>query len=244
MKIGTATLRGAFAGLVVAFAFGIVSVSGAAAKTVIVGQATFTPANLCFGTFTELVTGVASGNSYTVPKAGVITSWSFFGGATPVSGLKLKVGQSAGSGKYEITGEATAGSQTPNTLNRYPAHIPVKAGDLIGILESGGDCESVTDNGLDTFAFSNGDVAPGTTATFQDSGAGAKFPVSAKVALDCVVPNVKGKTLRAAKRVLTRASCTLGTVVRPKGHRGRVKRQKPAPGRVLAPEAKVKVWLG
>ncbi len=37
-----------------------------------------------------------------------------------------------------------------------------------------------------------------------------KLPVSVKVALDCVVPDLKGKTLKAAKKALHAASCKLG----------------------------------
>lgn len=71
-----------------------------------------------------------------------------------------------------------------------------------------------------------------------------KLPVSVKVALDCVVPDLKGKTLKAAKKALHAASCKLGTV-RPKGQTtGTIKRQKPAAGKTLTPGAKVKVRLG
>lgn len=60
----------------------------------------------------------------------------------------------------------------------------------------------------------------------------------------CVVPKLKGKTLRAARRALGRAGCKLGKV---KGHRGRsakVVRQSPKRGKVLVPGAKVNVKLG
>lgn len=68
--------------------------------------------------------------------------------------------------------------------------------------------------------------------------------LSVRVSEDCVVPNPKGKRLPAAKRALKQASCTLGTV-RPRGQStGKVKRQKPAAGKTLAPGAKVNVWLG
>src|SRR5436305_4548411 len=101
--------RGVRRGLLIAFAGVLLSASVALAATVTVGQL-FTPTDLfCGGTFLE--TGVASGRSYTVPKAGVITSWSFHDGAQTVSGLKLKVGRSAGTGMYTIVGEAAAGTQ-------------------------------------------------------------------------------------------------------------------------------------
>ncbi|MGN6169161.1 MAG: hypothetical protein ACTHQQ_13475, partial [Solirubrobacteraceae bacterium] len=68
----------------------------------------FKPTADCVGGFSSLVTGVASGTSYVVPKAGVITSWSWHAGAHPVLGLELKVGRSAGGGSYKIVGDANA----------------------------------------------------------------------------------------------------------------------------------------
>jgi uncharacterized delta-60 repeat protein len=62
----------------------------------------------------------------------------------------------------------------------------------------------------------------------------------------CIVPKVKGKTLKAAKRAIKRAHCSVGKVTRAysaKVKRGRVISQKPKPGRKLAAGAKVKLTL-
>lgn len=211
------------------------------AKTVTVGQL-FTPADECAGSYTQLQTGVSAGNSYTVPKAGVITSWSFEDGTTPVTGLRLKVGLNTSSGNYGIVGSAKAGTQTADSVNTCKTQIPVEAGDVIGIYENGGDCVAEIGNS-DTYVYAAGDLPPGTNEPFM-SGDLARFPVSVRVSEDCVVPKLKGKTLRAARTALKHASCALGKV-RPKGQtKGRVKRQKPAAGKTLAPGAKVDVWLG
>jgi hypothetical protein len=58
----------------------------------------------------------------------------------------------------------------------------------------------------------------------------------------CVVPKLKGKTLQRARTALTRADCRLGDVKGPR--RGRVDKQNPKPGAVLAPGGKVNVTLG
>ena len=58
----------------------------------------------------------------------------------------------------------------------------------------------------------------------------------------CVVPNVKGKPLPAAKQALARASCTTGKVTRKyskKVKKGRVLSQAPAPGTRLGHLARV-----
>jgi hypothetical protein len=231
--------------VVIVSVFGGLFAASAAAKTVTVGQLP-APTTDCSGPFTVMQSGVASGRSYSVPAAGVITSWSWHDGASTVSGLQLKVGRHRGGAKYTIVGRATPGTQKAKAVNTYKTHIPVKAGDLIGFsLPVGGHgfCVVKTGNPLDKFVANNGDVPLGTTALFKRDSH-FKFPVSVKVALDCVVPNLKGKTLKAAKRALKKASCTLGKVT-PKGQTtGTVKSQKPAAGKTLAPGASVNVRLG
>ena len=58
----------------------------------------------------------------------------------------------------------------------------------------------------------------------------------------CVVPKLKGKSLKKAKKKLSKSDCRLGKV-KNKGH-GKVKKQKPKPGKVLPVGSKVKVTLG
>jgi len=64
-----------------------------------------------------------------------------------------------------------------------------------------------------------------------------------KVKPQCVVPKLKGKKLGKAKKALRAADCKLGKVKRKKtkGKPGRVISQKPRPGKVLRPHAKVAV---
>ena len=60
----------------------------------------------------------------------------------------------------------------------------------------------------------------------------------------CVVPRLKGKRLKAAKKAIRRANCKVGTIQRRRGKPGKVLRQNPKPGKVLAPGTKVKVTVG
>jgi hypothetical protein len=135
-----------------------------------VGQL-FTPAINCVGPFTYLQTASPSRVSYVIPFDGVITSWAWHAGETPVTNLKLKVGHSVGGGQFVIDAEAPAGSQTPNAATSYPANIPVRAGEIIGITQNGGACTS-PDVGYQT-TFWQGDVPPSPNpvtpfATFPD----------------------------------------------------------------------------
>jgi len=168
--------RGALA-VGLASAIGLLAPSAAEARTVTIGQL-FTPTLSCNQDLTVLQLG-AKGRTYRVPKAGVITSWSFETGATIVSNLTLKVARPSGGG-YRITGQAKAGAETSNSVNTYKAKIPVKAGELIGIYENGGDCASITSSPLDVAAVAGGDLPPGTDDVFQTGGEN-KVPVSAKI---------------------------------------------------------------
>jgi IPT/TIG domain/PASTA domain len=60
----------------------------------------------------------------------------------------------------------------------------------------------------------------------------------------CVVPKLKGKKVKAAKKAIRQANCKLGTIQRRNGKPGRVIRQKPKPGKVLAPRTKVNLVVG
>jgi hypothetical protein len=60
----------------------------------------------------------------------------------------------------------------------------------------------------------------------------------------CVVPQLKGKKVKPAKKAIRRANCKVGTIKRRNGKPNRVIRQKPKPGKVLAPATKVNLVVG
>jgi alpha-tubulin suppressor-like RCC1 family protein len=66
--------------------------------------------------------------------------------------------------------------------------------------------------------------------------------VLSAAAVSCHVPNVRGKTLRAAKKAIARRHCSVGKIRRAfsaKFKKGRVVSQKPRPGKVLPEHGKV-----
>ena len=85
-----------------------VGASGGLAMTATIGQLGSPNIN-CVGTYTYLQTMSPSPISYVVPFDGVITSWAWQDGATPFTGLKLKVGHMVSGGQFVIDAEATAG---------------------------------------------------------------------------------------------------------------------------------------
>ncbi|MGN6216658.1 MAG: IPT/TIG domain-containing protein [Solirubrobacterales bacterium] len=68
------------------------------------------------------------------------------------------------------------------------------------------------------------------------------------VYLACVVPSIKGKSLKSAKRLLNRRGCKLGHVKKVHAPKpklvGKVLKQAPKPGKVLSPGARVRIKLG
>lgn len=60
----------------------------------------------------------------------------------------------------------------------------------------------------------------------------------------CIVPKLKGKTLKIARKKLKAADCKLGKVRGKKAKSARVESQHPKPGKALALGAKVNVKMG
>jgi hypothetical protein len=89
-------------------------------------------------------------------------------------------------------------------------------------------------------------VAAGTTYDGSDSNFALVRYLGTPPEAACVVPTLKGKTLRAAKRTLTKAHCSVGKLTRTfsaKVKKGRVIASKPRPGRKLAQGAKIRLQV-
>jgi IPT/TIG domain/PASTA domain len=93
-------------------------------------------------------------------------------------------------------------------------------------------------------------VRPGkvdvTVTTFAGTNPNTHFDDYVYTA--CVVPRIKNRTLKVAKAQLRRAGCKLGHVKKvdaPKPKKvGKVLKQAPKPGKVLAPGSRVRIQLG
>lgn len=80
------------------------------------------------------------------------------------------------------------------------------------------------------------DTSVTTAAGTTTASAADQFTYTA-----CVVPKLKGKKLKAAKKKLKKADCKLGKVKGKKSKVAKVTKVSPKPGKVLAPGAKVSV---
>jgi IPT/TIG domain/PASTA domain len=83
------------------------------------------------------------------------------------------------------------------------------------------------------------DVNVTTLAGTNDLGRPDRFTYEG-----CVVPKLKGKTLKVAKGQLRNAHCKLGKVSKGPGMAGKISKQSPKPRKVLKPGSKVSVTLG
>jgi hypothetical protein len=150
-----------------------------------IGEA-FTPAGVvCSPNTTRLQSG-SPGGQYAAPFAGVITSWSFAASATDVPRVKLKVARFVGGSSFTIVGESDIETPTPATLNTYPLHIPVQAGDVIGLstfTAANGPCGRTASGYLFHSRF--GDPPVGSTLPYGGPFSGLQFDVAASLEEDC-----------------------------------------------------------
>lgn len=171
--------------LVAATAFAASLVFATVAHGAVVIGETFVP-NLPKGGTTD-TTGLQTssvGDQYTVPTAGVLTSWSFQASGTPPPSLKFKAGRPAGGNSFTIVGESPPHAPVANTINTYSdIRIRVQPGDVIGMLgpPTGHTARMAPGYGIHYF---DADVPPGTTVAMT-SGGGIQFPISAVLEPDC-----------------------------------------------------------
>ncbi len=89
-----------------------------------------------------------------------------------------------------FVGEAEAGTQNLHALNTYPANIPVRPGDIIGIFVGSpfGHCGTFTSNSGDTFDQFTGNPPLNTPVSPDTPGSLVRYPVSATVTTPDTVP--------------------------------------------------------
>jgi hypothetical protein len=147
--------------------------------------ATFDPGTSSCGNF--LLQSVSpAGDSYAVPSAGVITSWSYQA-STETGRLKLKVAEPEGGNVFTIVGESAVESAEANTLNTFQTRIPVDALDVIGLtpVTAGLPCVRGMAAGYSYSAFVMApDLPPGQAGTFNPPVAGIQIDIAAVVEPD------------------------------------------------------------
>jgi hypothetical protein len=125
---------------------------------------------------------VTSGAPYVVPGAGTITSWSTSASADAGQKYRMKVFRQVAGLTYMVVGHDGPRDLTAGALNTFPASIPVKRGDVLGINDNDGSavmnaCSSSTTSG-DFLSLKRVNLADGESDSFATFG-GDRLNVSA-----------------------------------------------------------------
>src|SRR5215207_7267007 len=147
--------------------------AGAAAQ---VGQTVDPAGSFCSpNNLTWLQSISPSNGSFVVPFDGVITSWSYQGGAFPPAQLKLKVGR-VGATSLTIVGDSAPANPVANQLKTFPTQVTAHDDDVIGFLTTNGQCAALGQVGY-AAVFANGDIPP-------PAGTGSPITTETNVHLD------------------------------------------------------------
>jgi hypothetical protein len=156
-----------------------------AAAAVTIGQLSPGPSTSCADGSDWLQPTVTSGNTYVVPSTGgitawTVTSWSHNSKAGPGQTLTMKIFRLVAGTTYMVVGHDGPRNLTSGALNTFPASIPVKAGDILGLHSGGGGPDCVSDVPEDTALLFSGDLADGASGAFSPDP-GSRLNVTAVV---------------------------------------------------------------
>jgi hypothetical protein len=179
------------------------------------------------------------GAALVAPFDGQIRSWKVINES---GGWTLQVLHPSGGGFVSTV--STRGEALGPGIVTFTARLPINAGDSIGL---------ASDSASSTLG--NSDATPGAafeayippltdnSAPRSSSTSGTReLGFNATVVSNCVVPKVKGKTVKKATKKLRAAGCTKGKVKKKGGKR--VTKQKPVAGTEVPPGTPVKLTLG
>jgi hypothetical protein len=164
------------------------------------------PPSTCGGaTVDNLQPTVGAGASYVVPGTGTITSWSHNAAATAGQMLTMKVFRKvADPATYAVVGHEGPRAPAPAVLNGFPASIPVKPGDVLGLntASPGGSACSFFAAG-DSYLSRVGNMVDGESEAFGTPVADRGLNLAA-----IFVPS-NAFTVRKPRRNLRRGTATL-----------------------------------
>ena len=218
------------------------------------------------------MTAVAPSVGTRSPVSGTVVRWRIRGSsATP--GYKLNVLRDNGDDSYTVTASSGSVTPAGNEIETFASSLPIHLGEYLELdIPYSGHIAQVEGESTNAFFPPTAEVGETATAgageiplvfgynadiESESSPAPPAPPRSSAppvppnatsapspaVEAHCVVPKLKGKKIKAARKTLTKADCRLGKV---KGHKGKsvkVKKQGPKPGEVLAPDGKVGVTV-
>lgn len=168
-----------------------------AAADVTVGEvAPPNPETFCnLGPTDTIQIGTAGGDSYAMPEAGVLTSWSTSAGAGENQFLSLNVYRPVSGGIYSIVGHDGPRALTPSALNTFPIDIPVEAGDVLGLNDHQAPtapdaCAFFTGAAGDVEGGLFGEAPPGSQLNFEPENTEPDVRVNVSANLQPLVANI------------------------------------------------------
>lgn len=174
----------------------ILASAGPATAATVVGE-TFVPPTSYSAGYTALQEG-SPGGQYTVPTAGVLTSWSFQAPDTQVpTGLKLKVARPGGVDVFSIVGESVPKNPTAGLLNTFTdISIPVQAGDVLGLyaVNASRMHRAVAPSAGYAFTDTFADEPPGGPKEYDGPYNDRQLDVSATLEADCDLDGLGDET--------------------------------------------------
>jgi hypothetical protein len=224
---------------------------------------THAPATSVYGSqFTVAANGGGSGNAVTVSSAGSCSNNGATFTMTSGTGTCAVMYDQAGSANYnaasEVTESVTAIKASQSITVTKPAPSAAALGTHFTVAASGGGSGTAVtfssggscSNSGATFTMTS---ATGTCTVRFDQAGNGNYDAAPEVTetvkavpRPCVVPKLKGKSFKAAKRALGAHSCSPGKVGRAFSTRvkkGRVISQRPKPGRHLSHGSKVRLVI-
>ena len=149
-----------------------------------IGQ-TINPAGSACSPNVSWFQGTAPNSQFVVPTDGVITSWSFLGGTTVPSSMKLKVGR-IGVTTLDVVAQSDPQTLVANTLNTFTSRVPAHAGEVIGFYFPAPGLFPCAANPAAGYSaqFISGDVAPGTNNVGFTTDANTHLDLSATLEPD------------------------------------------------------------
>ena len=121
----------------------------------------------CVDSYDWVQPTVTSGNSYVVKGAGTITSWSHIAQLGAGQRLKLKVFRPVAGLTYTVVGHDGPRDLVSGAFHTFPASIPVKAGDVLGLTSVAGGPGCAFDVPGETIYFRSGDLPDGASGSFS-----------------------------------------------------------------------------
>ena len=202
----------------------------------------------CIGVQSSASSGLST-LPFKSPANGVVTSWSVRSNDVGAQ-YALRILRQASANSFASVGRSPApGPITSSTdaVHTYTASLAIGNGDNIGVEVTGGSGlpDHFTGNTADVDAYTP-TFADGTSATFVTSVPGHELLLQATIKY-CAVPDVHKQKKVNAKTALTNADC--GVKVKKKEthkkkFRGKVLKQKKAPGTTFPPGTVVAIVIG